>query len=352
LVLGINQVGDSMKISLVIPVFNEEITIKSTLIELENYMIAYEKSSDWEIITVNDGSTDSTLDILNTLRQSKNWLKVIDLGGNYGRGKALRAGIERASGNVIVSLDADLSYAPYHIQTLVDAMKKHSAEIVVASAYAKGGTVKNVPLKRLYISKIGNKILSYMFGSGISVLTCMVRAYRKDFIDSLDLHSNDKEIHLEILHKAKIVGAKIIEVPADLCWRKEKLLKSNSAQQKRRSTIKIGKTSSSHIFFALLSKPGFIFWIPGYILFALSLTIFFITIATIINDLSSGLSLYQLIRISMLNAAPSWFTMCISLIIAIVFFTLGFLTNQSKQHYEETYKTLSAIYSKINQKGN
>lgn len=333
-------------ISVVIPAFNESNTILSVLAELEGYMQNYQKSDDWEIIVVNDGSTDRTIEMLNSIEQEKKWLRVIDLFSHYGRGKALRTGFEHAVGDIIISLDADLSYAPYHIEKLIRKMEEEDADIVLASAYGKGGTVKNVPPKRLWISKIGNKILSYMFGENITVLTCVVRAYKREFIDRLDLHSNDKEIHLEILYKARILGGKIVEIPADLCWRVEKLSKIHSKDQpKRRSTIKVKKTSSSHLFFALMNRPGLIFWIPGYVLISISLFVFLITFQNVLVDFSNGTSFYIAARNSMLTASRSWLTMAISFLLGIQFITIGFLTAQNKSNYEETYKTLNAIFT-------
>jgi glycosyltransferase involved in cell wall biosynthesis len=269
---------------------------------------------------------------------------------HYGRGKALRAGFEKASGDIIISLDADLSYAPYHIERLVNKIKQENADIVLASAYGKGGTVRNVPIKRLLISKLGNKILSYMFGGDISVLTCIVRAYKRQFIQQLDLHCDDKEIHLEILSKARMLGGKIVEIPADLHWRENKLSKVRSSQKKRRSTLKIKKTGSSHIFFALLNRPGIIFWIPGYILMTLSLFVFITILGVIIIDITDGASIYVAIRNTMINAAPSWFSASVSFILGIQFFTLGFLTNQNKRNYEEIYKTLNSIFAEQKKK--
>ena len=339
-----------MKLSIIIPVFNEMSGIKANLEEIEDYMRNYTGCSAWEVIIVNDGSSDGTLEVLNKIKESNSGLQVVDLGAHYGRGRALKKGLESASGEIIVSLDADLSYAPYHIERMVEAIKRQNADIVLASAYSKGGMVRNVPFKRLWPSKIGNKILSYMFGGGITVLTCMVRAYRRDFIKTLDLHADDKDIHLEVLYKARIIGGKIIEIPADLCWKKEKLLKpKTSTTDKRRSTMNIKKTSTSHLFFALMSRPGIIFMVPGYMLMATSTFILFLTVSAIAKGISEGLSPYQSIRMSMLNATPSWLTMSISFVLALIFFTLGFLTNQNKRNYEETYKTLNAIYLKLQQ---
>ena len=337
-----------MKVSIIIPAYNEADCIESNLLELEEYLLGSFKDYRWETILVNDGSSDDTAVILEQIQKSKTWLKVINLESHWGRGRALRAGFESASGEVIVTLDADFSYAPYHIERLIKKLLDENADIVVASAYRKDGSVKNVPPKRLLLSKLGNKILSYMFGSNLTVLTCIVRAYKSNFIKSLDLHAADKEIHLEILSKARTLGAKIVEVPADLAWRSAKLLRKKCGlETSRRSTLKIKKTSSSHLFFALLSKPGIVFWIPGYVLICISTFIFLLTLKNIGADLASGLSLYHAIRNSMMNASLSWLTMAFSFLLGIQFFTLGFLTNQSKTNQEETYRTLHSIYSEL-----
>lgn len=339
-----------MKISIVIPVYNEKRSIEATIYEIESYMNSYKRISSWEIITVNDGSTDDTLDILNKLKESRKWLKIIDLVKNYGRGRAIRTGFEQSTGDIIVSLDADLSYAPYHIERMVNKLVANDADIVLASAYGREGTVQNVPLGRLLISRFGNKILSYTFGGKISVLTCIVRTYKKEFVKKLDLHSDDKDFHLEILYKAKILGAKILEVPADLKWRDVKI-KDFKKTKKRRSTLKFRRTSNSHFFFAMLNKPGIIFFYPANILLIISLIILSFIIRVILSNLSSGLSLYFAIRESMLSGMLSYITFAICFVLSIQFFSLGFLTNQNKKNYEETYKTNNTILSEIRKKG-
>jgi glycosyltransferase involved in cell wall biosynthesis len=340
-----------VNVSIIVPAFNEEDSLERNLSEIESYMNGYAHNGTWELVVVNDGSRDNTLTILNRLAQEKPWLKVVDLVFNYGRGKALRAGFERASGDRIVTLDADLSYGPYHIERMLSKLEEENADIVIASAYGKNGTVQNVPWKRLWLSRIGNQILSYMFSSGITVLTCITRAYKSEFIKRLDLHSDDKEIHLEILAKAKILGAKILEVPADLHWRDEKRLKPTSRRQPiRRPTLKAKKTSSSHLFFALLNKPGMIFWIPGFFLLLIAGGILITILASIFSNPTVSLSPYNALRDSMVKAPISWVAMAFSFLLAVQFFTLGFITNQSKAHQEETYRTLHAIYRAISDK--
>jgi len=338
-----------MKLSIIIPVYNEEDSIEATIDELENYMNGYSGCSCWELILINDGSTDNTLKVIHRIKQEKAWLKIIDLGANFGRGKALRRGLGEATGDIVVSLDADLSYAPHHIERMVEKLVNNNADLILASAYGRGGTVTNVPFIRLWISRLGNMILSFMYGGNITVLTCIARAYRKTFIDRLDLHSNDKDLHLEILYKAKILGAKILEVPGDLKWRKKKAV-TLEKHDKRRSTLKFRRTSISHFFFALLNRPGIIYFIPGSILLVISLSIFFLSLTAIIPDILNGMSVYFALRKSILTATPSWLTLAVSFILSIQFFSLGFLTNQNKKNYEETYKTINSIFIELKKK--
>lgn len=337
-----------VKLSLVIPAYNEADGIKEVLFELESYMSKYRKINDWEIVVVNDGSTDTTVNICREIEKDKPWLNFVDLGVHYGRGRALRKGLETASGDIIVSLDADLSYAPYHIEKLADTLEKEQADIVLASAYIKGGTAKNVPFKRLWMSRLGNKILSYMFDGDITVLTCLARAFRKDFINRLDLNSNDKEIHLEILLKARMLGGKILEIPADLFWRQNKLAKTHDKRKNnRRTTMNFRKIGSSHIFFALMSKPGLIFLVPGSFLMITALIILINKLWLIMKAIAVGVPAYYAIRNSIKSAIPSWGIIVVFIILATQFFTLSFMTNQIKRVYEELYKTLHAMFTEI-----
>ena len=117
-----------------------------------------------------------------------------------------------------------------------------------------GGGVQDVPALRLWISKLGNKILRFALPNRIYTSTGIFRAYRKKVLDSLELESDGKEIHLEILSKAMALGYRVKEVPAILRGRK-----------KGRSKFKFKKTAISHLIFSVFEKPMIVFGFLGFL---------------------------------------------------------------------------------------
>jgi len=131
--------------------------------------------------------------------------------------------------------------------------------MVVASPYKKGGRLKNVPLKRAFLSKWGNKILSASVSNVVSMVSGMTRIYRKECIQSLPLGSDGKEIHLEIISKALCLGYKVSEIPAILTWMDKKALK----KIKRSSSFKTKKYIFSHLMFTFFERPLLLFGMLG-----------------------------------------------------------------------------------------
>jgi dolichol-phosphate mannosyltransferase len=240
-----------MDLSVVIPMYNEAENVEPTLNRVEKALASFNGS--YEIVPVNDGSLDNTLEILNRLAEKDAKLKIVSYSKNIGRGMALRMGFRASRGDVIVSIDADLSYDPHHINDLLDTLKKEQdVDFVLASPYMPGGSVKNVPFSRLWISKLGNRILRYAMPNRIYTSTGIFRAYRRKVLDSLELESDGKEIHLEVLSKALALGFRVKEVPAVL-----------SSRKRGRSKFKFKKTAISHLIFSVFEKPMIIFGFLG-----------------------------------------------------------------------------------------
>jgi dolichol-phosphate mannosyltransferase len=242
-----------MDLSIVIPMFNEAENVKNTLSRVEESLSTFK--GNYEIVAVNDGSTDNTFEILKEIAERNKRIKVVSYPKNMGRGMALRRGFKESQGEIVVSIDADLSYDPKYILDLIEALEKNSyIDFVLASPYMPGGGAKDVPSLRLWISKLGNKILRFAMPNRIHTSTGIFRAYRRKVLDSMELESDGKEIHLEILSKALALGFRVKEVPAVLTGRK-----------RGASKFKFRKTAISHLVFSVFEKPMIIFGFLGLI---------------------------------------------------------------------------------------
>jgi len=272
-----------MDLSIIIPMFNEAENAESTLNRVEEALASFKGT--YEIIAVNDGSLDNTLEILNKLAEKDRKLKVVSYPNNIGRGMALRKGFQESKGEMVVSIDADLSYDPHYIIDLVGGLKRdQDIDFVLASPYMPGGGVKNVPWLRLWISKLGNRILRFAMPNKIYTSTGIFRAYRRKVIDSLELESDGKEIHLEILSKALALGYRVKESPAILTSRK-----------RGKSKFKFKKTAMSHLVFSAFEKPMIIFGFIGLLTLAVGLLIgIYIAFLRFSGDLTPGRPLITL----------------------------------------------------------
>jgi dolichol-phosphate mannosyltransferase len=240
-----------MDLSIIIPMFNEAENAEITLKTVKEILAEF--SGSFEIIPVNDGSADNTLEVLEKTAERDEKIIIASYSKNIGRGMALRTGFKKANGDIIVSIDADLSYDPHYILDLVEALRtEQEIDFVLASPYMPGGGVQNVPLHRLWISRLGNKILRFAMPNRIHTSTGIFRAYRRKVLESLELESDGKEIHLEILSKALALGCRVKEIPVVLTGRK-----------RGRSKFKFRKTTLTHLVFSVFEKPMIIFGFLG-----------------------------------------------------------------------------------------
>jgi glycosyltransferase involved in cell wall biosynthesis len=267
----------AMDLSIVIPMFNEAENVEATLSRVKEILVPFKGT--YEIIAVNDGSLDNTLEILNGLARQDGKLKIVSYSKNVGRGMALRKGFEESVGEIIVSIDADLSYSPGYILDFTETLKREpEIDFILASPYMPGGGVQNVPALRLWVSKLGNKILRLAMPNRIYTSTGIFRAYRRRILESLELESDGKEIHLEILSKAIALGYRAKEMPAILTGRK-----------KGRSKFKFRKTAISHLAFSAFEKPMIIFGGIGLLTLTIGFLIgIYIAYLRFIGDLTPG----------------------------------------------------------------
>jgi glycosyltransferase involved in cell wall biosynthesis len=189
-------------LSVVIPAYNEE----------ENIPILYEKlkkvldslGEDYEIIFVDDGSTDGTYQRLKQLAEKDSRLKVIRFKRNYGQTAAMSAGFEHAKGDVIITLDADLQNDPEDIPLLLEKLEEGYH---VVSGWRKDR--KDPFLSRKLPSMIANWLISKITGVHLHDYGCTLKAYRAEVVKDLELFG-DMHRFLPALTKRR--GAKITEV--------------------------------------------------------------------------------------------------------------------------------------------
>ncbi len=353
------ETGAPRLISLIIPAYNEADILAENLGQIEAYVQQRNVGCRWEMIIINDGSSDETGAIATAFAQQRPHVTVLHHTRNQGLGKSLQTGFEAARGDYIITLDVDLSYAPYHIEILLEKILETQAEIIVASPYMAGGQVSNVPRLRKVLSLWANRFLSLTSKRTLSTLTGMVRAYDRRFLQGIKLKSTGMDINPEVIHKAQLLGARIEEVPAHLHWSDARTHSSKSARSpsgQRRSSMKILRHMWAIVFYGFLFRPVMFFIIPSLVLFVLSLyanTWVLIHCWTNYQNLSQdGLFPDPTVAVALaFQQAPHAFIIGgMTLMLAIQLFSLGILAVQSKSYFEEIFYLASTIYRKQNMK--
>src|SRR3954470_9497786 len=176
----------------------------------------------------------------------------------FGVGQALRFAARHCTGDYVVVLDMDLSYSPDHVEPLLRRIRSTNAKIVLTSPYMKGGQVSNVPWVRRTLSTWANRFLAISVPGHFSTLTSMVRVYDGRFLRSLNLRAMGMDVMPEILYKAKMLGARVEEIPAHLDWG---ALSEKKAQ--RRSSMRIVRHTAAIVLSGFLFRPVMYFIAPG-----------------------------------------------------------------------------------------
>jgi len=194
------------KLSIIVPCYNEEKTILSVIEEINEF-----KDLDKEIIIVDDGSNDSTREILKTIKD--NSVNVFYHDYNSGKGKAIRTGIEKSSGDIILIQDADLEYSPKDYPALLRPFYEAEADVVYGSRFLGGAGYVRL---HYYLHFIANKILTHFCNIFTNLnMTDMETGYKvfkSDVIKSINLKENSFGIEPEITVKLAKKKFKFYEV--------------------------------------------------------------------------------------------------------------------------------------------
>ncbi len=195
-----------MKLSLIVPVFNEEQNLPLLFEAVERTMDAL--PHPWEVVFVDDGSQDDSLDVMKRLAQKyPGQVRVVVLRRNYGQTAAIVAGIDHAEGDVIILLDADLQNDPADIPLLLEKLDQ-GYDLV--SGWRKER--KDAFFTRTLPSRIANALISYVTGVRLHDYGCTLKAYRREVLSGFRLYG---EMHRFIPVFAASVGARITEIPVN-----------------------------------------------------------------------------------------------------------------------------------------
>ncbi len=198
--------GTPPAVSIVIPVFNEEQSLPELYDELRTTL----DTAPWpyEMIFVDDGSTDGSSAVLQRLAQEDHRVKVIRFVRNYGQTAALDAGFKHAGGTVVVSIDADLQNDPADIPRLVQRLEDEGVDVV--SGYRRKR--RDDFLRKTLPSRIANIIIGRVTGVRIHDYGCTLKAYRRSVLERINLYG---EMHRYIPAYVKWAGGSVMEEPVN-----------------------------------------------------------------------------------------------------------------------------------------
>jgi glycosyltransferase involved in cell wall biosynthesis len=328
-------------LSIIVPCYNEEAILKQNLSIIIDFLERRRQKYCWEIIVINDGSKDRTGQIAEEFAVHRTDVRVIHHPRNLNLGHALQTGFLHSRGEIIVVLDVDLSYSVKYIEEMADKLIESVADIVIASPYMAGGKVTAVPFLRKSMSKWVNRFMRLAAQDKYYTFTSMVRAYRSSFIKTLNLKTKDYEISPEIMYKAMILRARIVEIPAHLDWTEQ-----NKFSGERKSSLRVIRSFFSGIMSGFIFRPYIFFLGIGIFLMLLSLyelvwllydTLSYIAATIPKNSFSHSLA-FQFKK-----NPQSFLVGGITFVIAIQFLSVGFLSLQSKRYFEELFHLGSSL---------
>jgi len=199
----------TMKVSVIIPVYNEKATVLEIVKRVEALPI------DKEIIVVDDGSTDGTREVLQALPAER--ARVLLHDGNIGKGAAIRTGLAQATGDIITIQDADLEYDPRDLLSLIRPIIEGKADVVYGSRFT--GERKNM----FFWHWVGNRFLTLvtdiLYDTTLSDMETCYKMFKAEVIKGIDLKCRRFEFEVEVTAKVLKAGHRIYEVPISYAGR-------------------------------------------------------------------------------------------------------------------------------------
>ena len=199
---------DEKLLTIIVPVYNEEKTIKNVLLSLRKIG---ETIKSTEIIVVNDGSKDNSLKILE--ENQNNYDVLINNLQNKGKGNAVKSALEKANGKYVIFQDADLEYDPQDFIKFINVIKQFSPDLIMGSRFNYADYTRS----HHFFNKVGNMCITFIFNlfyqtTFTDVYSCYA-CFKRELIDHNNLKTNGFEQQAEILSKVVKKGKIFYEVP-------------------------------------------------------------------------------------------------------------------------------------------
>jgi len=197
-------------LTIILPCHNEEENVRRIPAEL--MPVLKEIGMAYEIIIIDDGCVDNTVSVAKSLNIPQ--LKIIRHEKNRGLGEAIKTGFANALGDMVITLDADFTFHPKLIISLLERFRKGDVDLVIGSPKL-AGLYQSIPFHRLLISKCANSIYGFLFHKPITAISQIIRLYRTKDVKNLPIDATGFDVFAEILFKLVVIQNKnFAEIPA------------------------------------------------------------------------------------------------------------------------------------------
>lgn len=192
-------------ISIILPALNEEGNIEAAIQDIQSYFSSREEK--YEIIVINDGSTDSTGDIVERLAKENGSVRVIHHSINKGYGSALKEGFESSKYKYVFFTDSDRQFDIKGLDILLPLIKTDAVEIIIGYRLKRQD-----PFIRRFLSWGYNSLVGFLFDLNVKDIDCAFKIFRKDIFSKIKIESKNFFVNTEILAKARYFGFNVLEV--------------------------------------------------------------------------------------------------------------------------------------------